>query len=165
VRLRPTRLALALGLAGALVLAGALTLTGALPGSGATPRAAASSAGEALPQTDASVPAHRVTMIGATPEEAGAPGPEETWGVGIDGTTTVLARYASGAGWTLGPGLPAGFKMENSQLAGEMSPGGAGVLVGTVPAEGAAREVVLVRKAGGAFEETASVPSEVQNRC
>jgi hypothetical protein len=159
VRLRPTRLALALALAGVLVLATSLTLTGALPGSGATPRAAASSSTEALPQTDASVPAHRVTMIGATPEEPGAPGAAETWGVGIDGSTTVLVRYASGAGWTLGPGLPTGFKMESSQLAGEMSPGGAGVLVGTGPGEGATREVVLVRKAGAPFEETASVPS------
>ena len=37
---------------------------------------------ETTPQTDASVPASEVTMIGATPEEPGAPGPNETWGVG-----------------------------------------------------------------------------------
>jgi hypothetical protein len=99
-------------------------------------------------------------MIGATPEEPGAAGSAETWGVGSEGAATVLVRYTNTAGWTLGPGLPTGFKLAASQLAGEMSPGGAGVLVGTVPGEGATtREVVLVRKAGGPFEETAPVPS------
>src|SRR6202035_2086227 len=122
-RLRPTRRAPWRALSGALVLAGALTLLGALPGSGATPRAAAAPSGaEAFPQTDASVPAHLVTMIGATPEEPGAPGGAETWGVGSEGSTTVLVRYTSSGGWTLGPGLPAGFKLADSQLAGEMSP-------------------------------------------
>src|SRR6202035_398363 len=51
------------------------------------------------------------------------------------------------------------FKLADSQLAGEMSPGGAGVLVGTVPEGGTTREVVLVRKAGASFEQTAMVPS------
>ena len=161
-RLRPSRPALALALvAGALALAGVLTLAGALPGSGASGAAAQSSAAEALPQTDASVPARQVTMIGATPEEPAAPGGNETWGVGSGGRAKVLVRYTSGGGWSLGPALPAHFTPDAGQLAGQMTPRGSGVLVGTVPGAGTStREVVLVRKVGGPFEETTPVPGE-----
>ncbi|HYM46606.1 MAG TPA: hypothetical protein VES65_10685, partial [Solirubrobacteraceae bacterium] len=159
-RLRPTPLALALALAMAL----ALLLVGTLPWREASPRAVAQpSAREAEPQTDASIPARGVTMIGATPEEAGAPGGDETWGVGHRGATTVpvLVRYTSSTGWSPGPSLPSGFKLEEGPLAGRMTPKGTGVLAGTVPGgESGPRQVLLVRKADGAFVETARVPAE-----
>jgi len=142
-------------------LAAALILAGVLPGSGPASRAVAQPSGpEAVPQTDASVPARQVTMIGATPEEPEAPGGNETWGVGSEGASTVLVRYVSGGGWSLGPALPDGFKLASSQLAGTMTRDGAGVLLGTVPGEGPSRrEVVLARKVGAGFEETAPVPA------
>ena len=84
------------------------------------------------------VPASEVTMIGATPEEPGAPGAEETWGVGREGagssSTTVLVRYYVHSGsveaqegtWTLGPALPGelpkAFSLAASPLAGQMTP-------------------------------------------
>ncbi len=147
----------AIALAAALAL-GALALAGALPGSGASERAAALPSAEMLAQTDASVPARQVTMIGATPEEAGAPGPNETWGVGLEGAKTVVVRYSGASGWTLGGALPNGFRAEDSPLTGAMTPRGAGVLAGTVPEEGAGpRQVLLVRSPGGAFSETARI--------
>src|SRR5258708_4916228 len=76
--LRPAPILAAAVLASAL----ALTLTGVLPGPGAIVRAAQAEAGP-TPQTDASLPARNVMMIGATPLEAGAPGANETWGVGV----------------------------------------------------------------------------------
>jgi len=156
---RPGRLALAL--LGALALGAALALAGVVPGAGRTPRAAAQASGSsALPQTDASVPARGVTLIGATPEEPGSPGAGETWGVGKEGSSAVLVRYTSAGGWTLGPALPGGFQLLTSQLAGAMTPTGSGVLAGTVTASGKTHEAVLVRKSGGAFEETLQVPSE-----
>jgi hypothetical protein len=103
LRSRAARLAL---LAAAVALAWAIA-TGAGRGGA---RASAAGAGEPVPQTDASVPAARVTMIGASPEEAGAPGGAEAWGVGFEGATAVTVRYyeqGGGAGtWTLGPSLP-----------------------------------------------------------
>ena len=149
-------------LTAALVLAGALALAGALPGPGAPPRAAAQpSAEETTPQTDASIPARGVTMIGATPEEPEAPGSDKTWGVGHEGATSVLVRYTSSTGWSLGPALPSGFKPEESPLAGQMTPRGTGVLAGTVPGgESGPRQVLLVRGDGGAFAETTRVPAE-----
>jgi hypothetical protein len=112
-------------------------------------------------------------MIGATPQEAGAPGPDEVWGVGVapgnESAGAVLVRYASGSGWTLGPALLdvagqrlSSFKLEASPLAGQMTADGAGAMVGTVPVGAGAppREVVLVRKPGGAFEQTAPLPEE-----
>jgi hypothetical protein len=161
---------------GALALAFAL----ALSGPGATSRAAEALPGEPTPQTDASVPARGVTLIGASPQES----PGETWGIGEvnDGTGTStwgIVRYAEG-GWTLGTGLLdhagqplVGFHPDQpkelglsttSPLAGQMTPDGTGVLVGTAPAEGEAgkasapQKVVLVRNPGGAFQETAAVP-------
>jgi hypothetical protein len=166
VRARPLVLLLVLSLALACFLAL----------HGATPRASAQEgAGEPTPQTDASVPAAGVTLIGATPLEA----PGETWGIGQanDGTGTLrwtIVRY-DGSGWSVGPGLLdsagqplAGFtpdKLKNtgpaSPLAGQMSPAGAGVLVGTVPASGgSSQQVVLVRDPGGSFQQTLPVPGE-----
>ncbi len=150
---------------------------------GATPRAAGagSSGGEPTPQTDASVPAFKVTMIGASPLEA----PAETWGIGEtdeSGTSTwAIVRYAEGSGWTLGANLldaadqPLyGFKPDaprrgnvstTSVLTGQMAVNGSGVLVGTVPlppepgktASPGVEQVVLVRNPGGAFQQTAPV--------
>ncbi len=155
----------------ALALVGALGLTDRLSG----PRAAAqpAPAEEPTPQTDASVPAREVTMIGATPDEPQAPGGEETWGVGQAGSTTVLVRYTSQGGWSLGPALLddtgqplSGFTLDQpsgapSPLAGQMTPAGAGVLAGAVPAAGSkVRQVLLVRNPGGSFEETQPVPTE-----
>ncbi len=163
-----------------LMSALALTLGDGLPGPGGTsggvPRAAAQPAlaEEPTPQTDASVPAREVTMIGATPEEPGAPGSNETWGIGQAGSTTVLVRYTSQGGWSsLGPSLLddtghqlSGFKLDQpngapSPLTGQMTPAGAGVLAGAVPlAGGKVRQVLLVRNPGGSFQETQPVPAE-----
>ncbi len=145
----------------ALALVGPLAL-GALPGSDRATAVAATTSVEApVPQTDASVPAVRVTMIGATPLEA--PSTNETWGVGVSGSGALLVRYTKEMGWTLGPALPDGFVLDKSVLAGQMTPSGAGVLVGTQPsAAGARPEVVLVRDPGGAFAPTAPVPTEGQ---
>ncbi len=173
VSVRPSLVG-ALALAGLLALIGALALAGALPGPGATSRAAAQPAAvEPTPQTDASVPASDVTMIGATPNEAGAPGPDETWGVGGEKsgagteakTIAVLVRYAGGSGWTLvqrlDEGPLAGFQFESSPLAGQMTPHGDGVLAGTLPKEGGgSQQAMLVRKQGGAFEATPAVTVE-----
>jgi hypothetical protein len=138
--------------------------------------------GEVTPQTDASVPATHVTMIGSSPKEAA----DETWGLGLNraGAST-LVRYTPEAGWVLGPGLLdstgqplAGFKLDQpeadrfntpSPLAGQMTEGGSGVLAGEVPAakssEGSGPQatttpVLLVRNPGGAFQETGSLPAE-----
>ncbi|MGO9247068.1 MAG: hypothetical protein ACLP7W_00530 [Solirubrobacteraceae bacterium] len=164
----------ALALAGLLALIGALALAGALPGPGATIRASAQSPQpETTPQTDASVPATNVTMIGATPNEPGAPGPNETWGVGAEKsgagteekTIAVIVRYAGGSGWSLvqrlDEGSLAGFKFESSPLAGQMTPHGDGVLAGALPKEGGgSQQAILVRKQGGAFEATPAVTVE-----
>ncbi len=151
---------------GTLLLAAllALALTGAFDGTGAISRAVgASSAGEPTAQTDDSVPAREVTMIGSSPAET----PGETWGIGEVGTVASnswgIVRYTTESGWSLAPGpLDAagqplsGFEPDNSPLTGEMTPDGAGVLLGT----GAGQEVVLVRNPGGAFTQTAPVPTE-----
>jgi hypothetical protein len=109
------------------------------------------------PQVDGSVPASQVTLIGATPNEPGAPGAQETWGIGA--TDHQLVRYSHPAGgegsWTFGPALPAGFAPVDSPLAGEMTSRGTGVLLGT-----GGVGTVLVRKPGEAFVETAHVPVE-----
>lgn len=163
-----------------LVLAGALALalTNGLPGTGSSRAAAQPASVEPTPQTDDSVPAHNVTMIGASPSEA----PDETWGIGESGegagASAVLVRYSTETGWSLGPGLLnsagqplAGFKLDQpegspgpSPLAGQLTADGAGMMVGTVPAEGnAVSPVVLVRNPGNPanpFQETATVPAE-----
>ncbi|MGH2853598.1 MAG: hypothetical protein ACRDLF_05335, partial [Solirubrobacteraceae bacterium] len=155
---------------GALATAIVLALSFALPGSrrGSLAAAQPGAPQEAVPQTDASLPASDVLMIGATPAEPGAPGAGETWGIGQEGSATVLLRYyvhpgsveAQEGTWTLGPALPAGFDLlATSPLAGQLTPTGFGVLAGTAPG-GPNGQVVLVRKPGGAFEETSHVPVE-----
>ncbi len=157
-------------LVGTLTTAIALALSFALPGSrrGSLAAAQPGAPEEVIPQTDTSLPANGVTMIGATPEESGAPGAKETWGIGHEGSATVLVRYyvhpgsveAEEGTWTLGPALPASFKLlATSPLAGQMTSKGFGVLAGTAPG-GANGQIVLVRKPGGAFEETSPVPVE-----
>ncbi len=172
-RVRVARARLVL-LVGALLTASALALALALPGShrGSLAVAQPGFPETALPQTDASLPAREVTMIGATPEEPGAPGGEETWGVGREGSSTVLVRYylhpgaieAQEGSWTLGPALPEQlpeeFRLAPGPLAGQMTRKGFGVLIGTASGAADGRQVVLVRKPGGAFEATAPVSFE-----
>ncbi len=175
LRRRPVAAALLLGTVAALVYA--LGLGGLLPGVGGVPRARGEgAAGEPAVQTDASVPAVSVVMIGATPGEAGG-GSDETWGIGAGRDGEALVRYVqepSGEGsWSLGPGLQdetgaplAGFELDNPQafsgagpspLAGQMTPDGAGAMVGEVGRS----EVLLVRdpgSPGNAFREVKAVP-------
>jgi hypothetical protein len=152
----------------------------ALPGPAATPAVAVQAAGsdELTPQTDASLPARNVTMIGSSPGEA----PGETWGIGRYNGVSVLVRYSDGSGWSLAPGLLdssghplSGFKLAQpeasrypnpSPLAGQMTVNGDGALLGTIPetegAPGSVQRIVLVREPGafgGAFKETAPVPA------
>jgi len=151
-------------------------------GSGQTPRAAAQGAAqELLPDTDLAVPAEKVVMLGATPEEPGAP-KGETWGLGelVEGNEAIskLVRWVppseaggvvEAGGWEPGPELPAGFQpdhpeLENrhqpSPLEGQMTPEGYGVLAGTITSEHTTKQVLLVRKPGEGFVATAPVPSE-----
>jgi hypothetical protein len=164
------RLLIAIACLGCLsVLGGLLVADGATRASGA-----AGVGGEPSVQSDASVPAFRVTMIGASPLEA----PDETWGIGEADqggvSSWAVVRYTESSGWLPGPGLLdtagqplAGFRPDapkaprssnTSPLAGQMTPGGDGVLVGTVPGASGTEKVVLVRNPGGAFQETAPVP-------
>ncbi len=148
------------GLAVALIaIAGSLTGTG-----GPAAAAAQAAGGGTVAQTDDSVPLKKVTMIGS--EANGA-----TWGLGEseanDQTTYELTQYAPGGGWTVAPPLlgasgeplhdftpaPDSAGDAPSPLAGQVTAGGSGVLIGTVP-EGKNREpVVLVRDPGGSFRE------------
>jgi hypothetical protein len=124
-------------------------------------------AGEPRAQTDDSIPARSVTLIGASPQEA----PNETWGVGQVGPqgapSYAIVRYSSDSGWTLaaspldatGKAL-SGFVPANGFLAGEMTPRGDGALLGTVG--GASHRVLLVRDPGGAFKEVGPLPAEGQ---
>ncbi|HYM54680.1 MAG TPA: hypothetical protein VES97_04915, partial [Solirubrobacteraceae bacterium] len=146
--------------AGVLVLA----LAASLSGLGASaPAVGSTEPSEPTPQTDASVPAAEVTMIGATPLEAGAPGANETWGIGRGSHGAVLVRYSAGAGWTLAPSLQdsagqplSGFTLAASPLAGLMTPRGSGVLIGTDGSN--ANKTVLVRDPGQPFKQTEPVP-------
>jgi hypothetical protein len=149
-----------------------------LGGFGSSMHIAAASVGapaEPIPQTDDSVPAREVTMIGATSQEAGVSG-EEVWGVGQTSAGTTLVRYRSqpggGGEWTLGPELQdeegqplAGFVLDTpealgassaaSPLAAQMAPDGAGAMAGYVQKT---RQVVLVREPAGSqspFQATA----------
>jgi hypothetical protein len=151
-----------LGIAALVACASALAATTGLPGFDAGSRAAAQ-AGEVTPRTDASVPGLEVTMIGATPQEAGAPGANETWGLGMDYGSTVLVRYTTSTGWVLGPGLQdaagaplSGFTLDASPLAGQMTPAGSGVLIGTLKS---GAQIVLTRNPGQPFQETEPVPA------
>jgi hypothetical protein len=150
-----------------LVAALGLALVLGLPGLGASSRAAGAGPGEATPRTDGSVPASKVTMLGATPSEPGAAGPNETWGLGVENANAVLVRYTAGTGWVQGPALEqadgaplAKFTLDENPLAGQMTSAGSGVLVGTVePTPGHPSPGALVRDAGQPFVETAPVPA------
>jgi hypothetical protein len=159
----------ALGI-GALVL----PLAGGVPGTRASSPNASGPLAEPTAQTDDSLPAREVTMIGATPAEHGA-GADETWGVGKGASGSVVVRYAVGSEgqgeWTLAPGLReadgqplTGFTLDTpvaqgtsaaaSPLAGQMTADGSGVLVGYVQQS---KQVVLVREPGdpeNPFRET-----------
>jgi hypothetical protein len=160
-----------------VAVAVALALTGVLPGAGGTTRAVAQAPGEPVAQTDDSLPASNVTMIGATPAESGAPGDYETWGVGLGASgEAAVVRYAAGAGWSLGPALQdqsggplKGFELDTpsaftshagpSTLAGQLTEDGAGVLAGSLN-EGK-QQVLLVREPNNPanpFRETKPVP-------
>lgn len=164
-------LAIALG---SLVLAVLVGLPGATSRAGA--QVGGEEAGEVTPQTDASIPATHVTMIGSSPKEA----TDETWGLGLNRVgESVLVRYTPETGWSLGPALLdssgeplSGFKLDQpeasrfnspSPLAGAMTENGSGVLAGEVPAakpsETKTTSVLLVRDPGGAFQETAPLPT------
>jgi hypothetical protein len=152
-------------------VAGVLALALCLTGSGEVPQAAGQTAGPEAVQTDDSVPVGDVTMFGASPAEA----PGETWGVGQQNGESVLVRYTSSEGWTVGPGFSdasgsplSEFQLDLSEsfrsntpspLSGQMTANGSGVLAGTVGKGSTAREVLLVRNPGGAFQETAPLPS------
>jgi hypothetical protein len=152
----------ALALLGALALA----ITG-VAGSPVSSHAAPSgAAGEPTPQTDDSVPAVRVTMLGSSPGEA----TNETWGLGIEGGDATPVRYTPEAGWTIGPALQdsggnplLGFRLDQpegglysdpSPLAGGITHEGMGALLGTVPVPGSTKQILLTRDPGGAFQET-----------
>jgi hypothetical protein len=156
-------------LAAALILAAlaALALTGALGGLGSASRALAQAGGEPTAQTDDAVPARGVTLLGSSPAEAG----NETWGIGEvgseDAPSFAIVRYSSDGGWTLAPGpLDSGgqplsdFQPARGPLTGEMTPSGAGALLGTIPAGGSRHQVLLARDPGGVFRETVAVPEE-----
>ncbi|MHB8233134.1 MAG: hypothetical protein ACYDHT_00620 [Solirubrobacteraceae bacterium] len=155
-------------------MACSVTLAGVLPWFGQASHAA-SAGGEPTAQTDDSVPASNVTMIGATPAEANG-GRNETWGIGAGASGPVLVRYEHEAGWSLGPALQdeggqplAGFEVDTpeafsshsgpSPLAGQMTADGAGVLAGSV--QQGKQQVLLVRdpnNPANPFRETKPLP-------
>jgi hypothetical protein len=157
--------ALPILLALTLVALVVLEATGAFGGAD-QPALAAAGSGEPTAQTDDSVPARNVTMIGASPDESA----NETWGIGQVGAqgspSFAIVRYSSEGGWSLGPSVvdAAGNSLEGFQpaagsLAGEMTSTGDGMLLGTVPVGGSKpRQVLLARDRGGAFRETAPPP-------
>jgi hypothetical protein len=170
IRRRRRRAALLLGcLVATGVLAGVL-LTG--PSAVGGNASAAPSPGEIVPQTDDAVPARGVTLFGSSPSEA----PNEVWGIGRSHGATTIVRYATGTGWSVAPGplttggAPLeGFELDHpeagkyaqpSPLAGEVTPDGGAVLLGTVPGSSASarRDTMLVRDPGGAFSEVALPP-------
>jgi hypothetical protein len=148
----------------------ALALTAWLLAWAAPPRAASDSSTAVSAQTDDSVPARGPVMIGSSPAEA----PSEAWGIGevgpFNGGVFAIVRYAEDAGWSVSPWLDASgsqpvetvLKPAPGPLTGEMTPSGAGALLGSVgPASGGAgREVALVRDRGGSFRETAALTVE-----
>ncbi len=156
---------LAAALLVALLAGGSARLLGS-PGSAA----ASGATGEPSVQTDDSVPAREVTMLGSSPNESAG----ETWGIGQVGAqaqpTWSMVRYAQAGGWSLdapfenAAGRPLqGFEPasllssagQSYELAGRTSAGGTGVVVGTAATEGGegTRQVVLARAPGGGFKE------------
>ena len=157
----------------------ALALSAGFVSPGATPRAAGQTgAQEVAPQTDDSMPAREVIMMGASPGESA----DETWGIGrigpLNETCWAVVRYTSEGGWSLAPGplnaagQPlAGFEPDQPEsggeqfvtpLAGQMTVAGSGVLLGSANAEGECKgggqQVLLVRSPGHPFQETNPEP-------
>ncbi len=113
-------------------------------------------------QTDDSVPARDVTLIGSSPGES----PGETWGIGEVGEDNSgvfqVVRYTQQGGWERAPeprsktGEPLrGFQPDPTALMGATTAAGDGVLVGRVGRE----RMLLVRNPGGAFTQV-PVPEE-----
>ena len=163
------------GVAAVGVTAAAMALSGVVPLGGGTQRASGQAPGSPKAQTDASVPAQDVTMIGSTPSEAGS-GRFETWGMGQGPSGATLVRYTQQSGWSLAPALQdeagkalTGFELDTpeafsshagpSTIAGQMTADGAGVLAGSV--EGGDHQVLLVRQPNNPanpFREVAPLP-------
>jgi hypothetical protein len=149
-----------------------------LSGPGGTLQHASGQAGEpeSVAQTDASLPAHSVIMMGSSANG-------ETWGIGEVGSesqsTWTILHYVEGQGWALAPmhaysapGAPvqslSGFAPDESPLTGQVTATGAAALLGAVAEETTVgeethkttRQVLLTRNPGGEFQETQPVPSE-----
>jgi hypothetical protein len=165
VRRRPPTVLLA-GVPVLLAGLAALAAVGALGGLDPISHAAGQQGqGRPTAQTDDSIPARRVTMIGSSPAEAA----DETWGIGEVGAegsqAFAIVRYTADGGWELAPspldaaGQPlCGFQPASGPLTGELTASGAGALLGTVPSGGSSRKVVLVRNPGTPFRETGPIP-------
>ncbi len=135
-------------------------LSGAGHNLDSTSPAQAQGPGEPTAQTDDSIPARDVIMIGSSPQEAEG----ETWGIGEVGTISSgnwgIVRYATAEGWTRQP-TPldatgqalSTFSPDQTPLTGEIAAGGEGALLGT--AGTGQRQLVLVRNPGGTFQEAA----------
>jgi len=151
-----------LGVAALSAAAIALACAAGLAGLDASSHAAGPANTEVAAHTYASLPAREMTMIGATPMEAGAGG-DETWGIGVLNASAVPLRFTTQTDWTLAPALRdaageplSGFALDRNPLAGQITPHGSGALIGTT--KHGAQETVLVRDPGQAFTETAPVP-------
>jgi hypothetical protein len=154
-------LAILAACAGAVLLA--LVVLPAISGQ----RAAGQTGGAVVPQSDASVPARGVVLIGSSPGEA----PAETWGIGHTGSSTWgIVRYAENSGWSVENIYEAheheplsGFAPLESPLTGDVTGNGAGALLGNVTESVGEtehkREVLLVRSAGKSFHEVPAPPT------
>jgi Photosynthesis system II assembly factor YCF48 len=141
-----------------------VALGGGPSGVGAiAPASAQVGGGATVAQTDDSVPLKKVTMIGSEADGT-------TWGLGqseSQGKTAYeLTQYTPSGGWTIAAPMldAAGSALQGfapavgavgvpSPLAGQVAPGGGGILVGTVPDGTSTAQVTLVRDPGGSFQE------------
>jgi hypothetical protein len=157
----------ALGLLALAVLAPAILI--GIPGTGGGSRASAQAGepGETTPETDASVPAREVTMIGS--DASG-----ETLGLGQENGATALVRYTPEGGWTLGGALLdasgeplTGFELDIAEgflypfpnpLAAQVTANGSAVLAGCTECA-TPQQMLLVRDPGGSFKETSPLPT------
>ena len=156
------------------VLGVVLWAAGLLPGASVRRAAGQEATASAESQTDASVPARGVVMLGATPAEAGGDG-SEVWGLGSGPAGPAVVRYTTAGGWVLGPplqdesGAPlAGFELDRPQsfngsvqsaLSGQLTPDGAGALLGSLHAT---TQVLLTREPGNPanpFQQVKAVPA------
>ena len=150
----------------------ALAVSGILGTGGGDSASAQTSAGEPTPQTDDSVPASHVVRCS---------GPRRRRQKTRRGDSGRAAKHRCSCATCTAPGgrsgpacsTPAGRALAGFTLAeprqqraepagGQFTSAGSGVLVGEVPGTPPAsgREVVLVRDPGGAFRETAPIPTE-----